>query len=233
MASPWEVLDRVRTSEGDLELRHRAGGEYLITIGGRILMNSALHRTEVAVAEMACQRVADRQRPRVLIGGLGMGYSLRAALDALPPAAAVVVAEIQPEVVEWCRGPIAHLSGDATGDRRVRILVEDVRRPIADAARLGGPARFDALVLDLYEGPRTAAGGDRDPMWGTEALGRVHGALNPGGVLAVWSEDADPGFDKRLMRCGFDVRRTRPGKGGPRHVVYLATPGRRTGRKRR
>ena len=233
MASAWQVLDRVATEEGALELRHREGGEYLITIGGRILMNSALHRTEVAVAELACREVADRKQPKVLVGGLGMGFTLRAALDALPQSATVVVAELQPEVVDWCRGPLAHLTAEATRDRRVRILVEDVRTPIARAAELGGPARFDAIVLDLYEGPRTAAGGDRDPMWGREALARARDALAPGGVLAVWSEDADPGFDKRLQRSGFAVRRARPGKGGPRHAVYLATPASREPRRRR
>jgi spermidine synthase len=214
---PWETLDAVDTDEGRLELRRR-GGDYVITVAGRVLMSSMAHLTEVAVAEMACREVAAREKPRVLIGGLGMGYTLRAALDTLPRSARVVVAEINESVVRWCRGPLAGLTGNALKDPRASVVMEDV----ALAIERGG---FDAIILDLYEGPRQAAMAamaEGDPFYGREALRRTREALNPRGVFAVWSEDPDAAFEKRLRAAGFDVERRKPGKGGPRHAVYLA-----------
>jgi spermidine synthase len=169
---------------------------------------------------MACRRVADRPKPRVLIGGLGMGYTLRAALDALPGKARVTVAEIEPAIVRWCRGPLAGLTGGAVDDRRVTIQMQDVAEVIAAASQ-----GFDAIILDLYEGPRDATQAREDPFYGPRALERTRAALAPGGVFAVWSEDADPAFAKRLRSAGFAVETHRPGKGGPRHVVYLAGRG--------
>jgi spermidine synthase len=222
MTRPWETLDAVDTSEGRLELRRRGERDFVITVDGRVLMNSALHLTEAAVAEMACRRVAGRPRPRVLIGGLGMGYTLCAALDALPGKARVTVAEIEPAIVRWCRGPLAALTGGAVDDRRVTIQMQDVAEVIA-AASVGD--RFDGIILDLYEGPRDATQAREDPFYGPRALERTRAALAPGGVFAVWSEDADPAFAKRLRSAGFAVETLRPGKGGPRHIVYLAGRG--------
>lgn len=220
MSRPWETVDTAETPEGLLELRRRGEREFVILIGGRVLMNSSAHLTEDAVAERACRAIADRPRPRVLIGGLGMGYTLRAALDALPRSARVVVAEIDPVIVRWCRGPLAGLTGGALDDPRVRVEIADVAAVIAAAARSGEP--FDAIVLDLYEGPREAHGSAADPVYGRHALERTRAALTPDGVFAVWSEDADAPFAARLEAAGFRVERLRPGKGGPRHVVYLA-----------
>lgn len=220
MTRPWETLDGAATPEGRLELRRR-GEEYVITVGGRVLMNSALHLTEAAVAQAACARVAGRGRPRVLIGGLGMGYTLRAALDALPRAAQVTVAEIDPNIVRWCRGPLAGLTGGAVEDPRVTVALADVARVIAGAAREEN-RRFDAIIFDLYEGPREATQAREDPFYGPRALETTRAALAAGGVFAVWSEDHDAAFEKRLRAAGFQVERQRPGKGGPRHVVYLA-----------
>ncbi|HYU30649.1 MAG TPA: spermidine synthase [Thermoanaerobaculia bacterium] len=217
MTRPWEVLDAVETEEGRLELRRRGEGDFVITVGGRVLMNSAWHRSEIAVAQLACRRIADRPRPRVLIGGLGMGFTLRAALDELPRGSRVVVAEIEPAVVRWCRGPLAGLTGRAVDDPRVEIALADVSRLIAEATQ-----RFDAIVLDLYEGPRTATQAREDPFWGPAALRRTREALAPGGVFSVWSEDPDAAFEKRLITAGFRVERRRPESGGPRHAVYLA-----------
>jgi len=214
---PWETLDAVDTEEGRLELRRRGEGDFVITVGGRVLMSSAWHRSEIAVAELACRRIADRPRPRVLIGGLGMGFTLRAALDELPREARVVVAEIEPAVVRWCRGPLASLTGRAVDDPRVEIALADVAGLIAEADQ-----RFDAIVLDLYEGPRTATQAREDPFWGPAALRRTRAALAPGGVFSVWSEDPDAAFEKRLAAAGFRVERRRPESGGPRHAVYLA-----------
>jgi len=230
MTRSWQTVDRAETPEGPLELRRRGGpetpetAEYVITIGGRVLMNGAAHRTEDAVAEAACRPLTGRREapgPRVLLGGLGMGYTLRAALDLLPKSARLLVAEIDPVIVRWCRGPLAPLTGNAVGDRRVRVEVADVAAVLARAAR-SPEERFDAVVLDLYEGPREAHGGKDDPLWGERALATARDALLPGGTLAVWSEDADAAFEKRLAAAGFRVERQRPGKGGPRHVVYVA-----------
>jgi spermidine synthase len=233
MTRPWETLDSVETAEGRLELRRR-GKDFVITVGGRVLMNSALHLTEAAAAEMACRRIAGRDRPRVLLGGLGMGYTLRAALDALPLQARVVVAEIEPAIVRWCRGPLAGLHRRAMDDPRVTIRMEDVAQGIAHAAEVTAkpPAEtpFDAIVLDLFEGPRTANQAWDDPFYGPQALERTRAALTPGGIFAVWSEDVDPAFAKRLRSAGFTVETLRPGKGGPRHVVYLSGAGRARGR---
>jgi spermidine synthase len=227
----WQTIDRADTPEGPLELRRRGEGEtpgdmeYVITVGGRVLMNGGAHRTEDAVAEAACRPLAGRKSPapRVLVGGLGMGYTLRAALDLLPRSARVWVAEIDPTIVRWCRGPLAPLTGDAAGDPRVTIEVADVATVLARAARSPAPpeARFDAVILDLYEGPREAHGGRDDPLWGKAALETTRDALLKGGILAVWSEDPDAAFEKRLAAAGFRVERRKPGKGGPRHVVYV------------
>lgn len=219
MTRPWETLDAVETPEGRLELRRRGESDFVIMVGGRVLMNSALHLTEAAVAARACRRIAGREAPRVLIGGLGMGYTLRAALDALPARARVVVAEIDPAIVRWCRGPLAGLTESALDDKRVSVEMGDVAEVIRGAAKA---TLFDAVVLDLYEGPRDATQARDDPFYGPRALERTRAALSPGGVFAVWSEDADPAFAKRLRAAGFAVETLRPGKGGPRHVVYLA-----------
>jgi spermidine synthase len=221
---PWETLDAVETAEGRLELRRRGEREFLITVGGRVLMNSAWHRSEIAVAQLACRRIASRPRPQVLIGGLGMGFTLRAALDELPRAARVIVGEIEPAVVRWCRGPLAGLTRQAVDDPRVEIVLGDVARMIAGVAAAAGPdaQKLDAVVLDLYEGPRTATQAREDPFWGPAALRKTRQALAPGGMFSVWSEDPDAAFEKRLAAAGFRVERRRPESGGPRHAVYLA-----------
>jgi spermidine synthase len=219
----WETLDAVETAEGRLELRRRGERDFVITVAGRVLMSSMAHLTEVAVAEIACREVAGRERPRVLIGGLGMGFTLRAALDSLPRSGRVVVAEINEAVIRWCRGPLAPLTNRAAQDSRSKIVLADVAEVIARA----GDQPFDAIILDLYEGPRQATQGREDPFYGPAALKRTREALTPGGVLAVWSEDPDAAFEKRLRTGGFNVERRKPGKGGPRHTLYLAKPRKR------
>ncbi len=218
MAQPWTVLDRLPTPEGDLELRQRGPKDFLIVVGGRVLMSSTAFRSELAVAELACKPLAAAPQPRVLIGGLGMGYTLRAALDALPVTAEVTVAELNDQVVKWCQGPLAPLTDRALEDPRTRLHVGDV------AALIGRErARWDAIVLDLYEGPHAASQTADDPFWGRGALQRTHAALVPGGLLTVWAEDFDPPFVKRLETCGFgSIQVHHPGKGGRRHTVYAA-----------
>lgn len=218
MTRPWETLDAIDTEEGRLELRRRGEGDFVITVAGRVLMTSMAHHSEIVVATIACQEISRLSRPRVLIGGLGMGYTLRAALDVLPKDARVTVAEINPAIVRWCEGPLAPLTGNAVADRRVHLVLEDVARVI----RTAGP--FEAIILDLYEGPRESTQSQDDPFYGPTALEATLKALAPGGVFTIWSEDPDAAFERRLRAAGFDVERRRPGRGGPRHAVYVARP---------
>ena len=215
MTRPWTTLECVATPRGELCLRRRGDADFLIALDGRVIMTSAAHRSESLLAEAACAELGPRRRPRVLVSGLGMGFSLRAALDHLPPGARVDVAELEAAVVRWCRGPLAALTGDAQGDPRVRVRNEDVARTLARAA--GAGPRYDAILLDLYEGP----GGDADPVFGTAGVGVLRSALADDGVLAVWSERPDPRFEKRLRAAGFHSRRARS-RGGLRHTVTLA-----------
>ena len=212
----WTVLDRVQTPTGLLELRQRAADDFLIMIDGRVLMNSRASRSEVGLARLGCRGLT-ASAPVVLIGGLGMAYTLRAALDCLPDSARVIVAELNPCVRQWCEGPLAPLTADAVRDHRVEVRIEDVARTIAAA-----DGDYAAVLLDLYEGP---GGGDlRDhPLYGRAILRQIRRALVPGGRLAVWSEEPSSPFERNLRHAGFQVMRRRLGRGGLRHAVYLAT----------
>lgn len=230
MPRAYTLLERVDTAEGPLELRQSGAQNFIITIAGRVLMSSMLHRSEVAVAELGVAPIRSRPAPRVLIGGLGLGYTLRAALDALPRAARVDVAELNPAVERWCRGPLAILTKSALADARVRVALGDVTARIAEAAQ-GEP--YDAIVLDLYEGPGTPQKGKRDPLYGSAILARAHAALTAGGVYAVWSEEPNTPFEERLRKVGFRVELVRTRGGGPRHAVYVAVKrDERTGRRK-
>lgn len=213
--TPWQILETVSVPEGKLQLRRRGERSFLITIDGRTLMTSGERRSEEALASLACAPLAGIASPRVLIGGLGMAYTLRAALDALPPRAEVVVAELTAAVEAWCRGPLAVLTGGAVLDPRVRIVIDDVARVIAAAP----PAHYHAIMLDLYEGPHAATQHDDDPFYGIAALTRARAALAPRGVLAIWSEEADAGFARRLATV-LDVSTHRSGS-SRKHVVYV------------
>ena len=220
MTRPWQTLDTVDTDEGPLALLQRGDRELLITIDGRVLMNSTANRSEIALAELSCGLLSQKSAPRILIGGLGLGLTLRAALDALPPGAQVTVAELNQTVVDWCRGPVAALHGHALEDPRVQIVVADVAGIIAAASPPATP--YDGILLDLYEGPHQATQRANDPFYGLAALKRTLRALAPGGLFAVWSEEPDQAFEKRLIKAGFIFEKRRPGKGGRRHTVYLA-----------
>lgn len=224
MAKPWQTIDSVSTSEGLLELRRRGDTDFLITIADRVLMNSSANRSEVVLSELACKAMGNPLRPLVLMGGLGMGFSLKAALDNLPQEARVVVAELNQVVVNWCQGPLAGLTGTAIADPRVTVEIGDVATVIRRAAKVGNASRFDAIILDLYEGPHEGDHGQGDYLYGDAALALTSAALAPGGVFAVWSEDPDQAFEKRLSDAGFTCERQRPGRGGRRHVVYIARP---------
>lgn len=221
MARPWEIVERVETPDGRLELRRRAGDDVLLTIDGRILMSSRANRSEVALAQLACAEIASRPKPRILVGGLGMGYTLRAALDVLPATARVVVAEITPEIAHWCGSELCNLNGDALADPRVELRIEDVAATVRRDAAAGDG--YDAILFDLYVGPSTNDQPRSHPLYGEVMLQNVRAALRFGGVFAVWAEQPCPPFAGRLRRLGFEVRAVRPGKGGLRHAVYLAS----------
>ena len=221
MRKPWQTLDSGDTADGLFELRQRNGADFLITLNGRVLMNSHASRSEVLLSKLACNCMNTIKNPRVLIGGLGLGCTLKAALDELPGNARVVVAELNPIVVRWCHGHAASLTGGAVNDPRVTIVIADVASIIRSSALKSGDRRFDAIILDLYEGPFEAAKKRGDYLYGDTALEMSGSALMPGGVFAVWSEDPDKAFERRLVHAGFSFKRHRPHRGN-RHVVYIA-----------
>ena len=220
---PWVFLDSARAPGGDHELRlMRRGAEFSIRLGHNELMNSRLSGSEKALATLACARIAGRASPKVLIGGLGMGFTLGAALGVLPAQAKVVVAELVPAVVAWAQGPMADIFGTSMGDPRLEIVQGDVGEVIRAA-----PGGFDVIMLDVDNGPEAMTRAANDGLYGFEGLGEARAALRPGGVLAVWSQGPDPAFAKRLSKAGFAVedvrvRATESGKGA-RHVVWLGT----------
>lgn len=223
MAKPWKTIESISTEEGVLELRQRDERDFLITVGGLVLMNSMANRSEVMLGQLGCKHLKDHPEPRVLVGGLGMGCTLRAILDSLPATAEVVVAELNPVVLEWCRGPLADLTGGAASDPRVHVEIGDVANLVRDAARSADAKKFDAVVFDLYKGPHYRTDKLKDPLYGSRAIENVRSALKSGGVFTIWGENYDEGFDKRLCAADFTVRHERPGRGGFRHVVFVAT----------
>lgn len=222
MAKPWIILESVPTPDGILELRQRDTKDFLIMIGPQVLMNSQANRSEIVLGQLACNHLTLKESPRVLVGGLGMGFTLKAVLDCLPASASVIVAELNPVVCQWCQGPLAILTDQAVSDPRVKISIGDVADYIRKSAVNGSDQRFDAIVLDLYRGPHSQTHKQNDPLYGSRAIENAKAALKPGGVLTVWGENYDEGFDKRLKSAGFTVTCERPGRGGLRHVVFVA-----------
>ncbi|MCK4503469.1 MAG: spermidine synthase [Desulfuromonadales bacterium] len=226
MALPWKILDQFITADNEImELRQRGENDFLITIGSQILMNSKSQRSEIALGKIGCQNLSNHPRPQVLVGGLGMGITLRAVLDALPATASVVTAELNPKTLEWCLQPLAELTDNAAGDPRVTVKIADV----ADVIKQSAATNFDAIILDLYRGPHPQTDPRNDPIYGSRAIAHAHAALKPGGTFAIWGENPDPAFEARLAAGGFAVRCERPGKGGYRHAVWVAT--KTTGKK--
>ena len=221
MAQPWKVIESIATDEGTLELRQRGEKDFLIMIGTQVLMNSLANRSEVVLGQLGCGHLKESAGPRVLVGGLGMRFTLRAVLDTLPDSASITVSELNPTVVEWCRGPLAALTAKAVDDPRVTVEICDVAHRIRRTAVNGGEARFDAIILDLYRGPHARTHHSDDPLYGSRAIDNMRAALKPCGVVAVWGESYDESFDKRLRSAGFTVTTDRPGRGGLRHAVFV------------
>lgn len=206
-------------SGGTLKLFQR-GAEYSIMLGSNELMNSRVKGSEEALAKLAAARMSGGASPRVLIGGLGMGFTLRAALSVIGPDAVVVIAEVVPAVIEWARGPLAELFGDSLDDPRVDVRIADVGTLIGQA---GG--QYDAILLDVDNGPAGLTLNSNDRLYNRSGVRAALSALQPGGVLAVWSVAAHAIFAQRLENAGFEVEervvRTNAGRGA-RHIVWVA-----------
>ena len=218
---PRELMATAVVPGGD-ELRlFRRGNDFMIVLAGNELMSSRMSGSEEALAVMTCERLRDRRAPHVLIGGYGMGFTLRAALDVLPAQASVTVAELVPEIIAWARGPMAELAAGCLDDPRVDVVEGDV-------AALIGKARgaYDAILLDVDNGPDGLTRRANNQLYSRDGLASASAALKPGGVLAIWSAWADAAFMRRLKESGFtvdqvDVRARSNGK-GPRHTIWFA-----------
>jgi spermidine synthase len=219
---PRILIDTAKVPGGDGELRlMKRGDAFSIMLGQNELMSSRLSGSEEALANLACKVIAAIEHPRVLIGGLGMGFTLRAALASLGPNARIVVAELMPAVVKWAEGPMAAIFRGSLDDPRVSVRVADV----GDLIRSGSSA-FDAILLDVDNGPEALTRDANDALYGLKGLRAARAALRPGGVLAVWSSGPDASFAKRLRTGGFDVaeHKIRAGaRRGARHVIWVAT----------
>jgi spermidine synthase len=220
---PWIELDRAALPQGG-ELRlMRRGHEFSIKLGVAELMTSRLFASEEALATLAAEKLKDRTKPRVLIGGLGMGFTLRAALGAFGAHAEIVVAELVPAVVRWATGPMAELFGGSLDDKRVELVEADVAALIRRARPL-----YDAILLDVDNGPEGMTQSANDHLYSMRGLAATRAALSPGGVLAVWSQGPDRAFAKRFEQAGFSVEdkrvRARGVRGGSRHVIWLGVP---------
>jgi spermidine synthase len=217
---PWEKIAEAKAPDGTAMRLDRRGGEWVVRFDGKVLMSSRQHGSEEALAALALGR-ADRRR-RVLIGGMGLGFTLRATLDRLPVDAKVVLAELTPALVDWNRGPLAPLAGRPLDDPRVRVQHGDVLARISESRGI-----YDAILLDVDNGPSQAnavhAGNER--LYGPRGIAACREALADGGVLAVWAMQDDPTYVERLKRAGLEAEvRPAPARGaagGTRHVIFL------------
>lgn len=220
---PWTLIDKADIPGGRESLRLlQRGSEFSIRLDQNELMNSRLSGSEEALAELACARIAQRERARFLIGGLGMGFTLRATLTASKPDASITVVELMPAVLAWARGPMAEIFGGSLDDKRVELRQADVIDVIHAAART-----YDAVLLDVDNGPEGLMRTENDALYSAGGLRAASAALRPGGVLAVWSVEPSSSFTTRLRKSGFSVEeiktRARGKRGGARHHIWLAT----------
>ncbi len=219
---PFELLGQTVSPDGTAIKLIRRGDEYIILVDGTMLMSSRMHGSEDGLATLACQKMRKREQPSVLIGGLGMGFTLRATLDLLPQNARVVVAELVPAVVEWNRGPLGPLTAHPLRDKRVRVVTGDVFDTL-NSSRLD---QFDAVLLDVDNGPTAFTASTNAGLYDNRGIAAAHAALKAEGVLAVWAAKDDRKFEQRLRDGRFDVQvhrlRGRLKNGGPHHTIFLS-----------
>ena len=220
--TPMELIGTAQVPGGQ-ELRlFRRGRDFMILLDRNELMSSRMSGSEEALAVMSCARLEQRPAPHILIGGYGMGFTLRSALAALGADAQVTVAELVPEIIQWARGPMVDLAAGCLDDPRVRLIEGDVVAVIAEAV-----ATYDAILLDIDNGPDGLTRNGNDRLYSMKGLAAAKAALKPGGILAVWSAAPDNVFAKRLSAAGFSVEeiavRARSNGKGPRHVIWFAT----------
>ena len=219
---PWLQIDSAVVPGSKVALRlMRRGDEFSMMLGDNELMNSRLSGSEEALATLACRRIESVKRPVILIGGLGMGFTLRAALAVLGPEARIVVAELVPAVIAWARGPMAQMFGNSLSDPRASIREADA----VDVIRSHRSA-FDAILLDVDNGPEALIRKANDALYDLKGLSAARAALRPGGMLAVWSSGPNPKFAWRLRKAGFAVEEVRArangARGGARHTIWIA-----------
>jgi len=222
---PWEHIETVEIpgNGGRLCLSKR-GEEFSITVDGHVLMNSRVHGSAEAMAELACDRLPDPQNARILVGGLGMGYTLAAALKQTGPSARIVVVELVPEVVRWNRGPLAHLAGYPLDDRRTTVREMDVVQVLREEHMA-----YDAILLDVDNGPEGFSRSTNDWLYSWGGLETVRNTLIPRGVLTVWSAMHSKAFARRMRGAGFQTEEICVGelghKKGPRNTIFVGTKG--------
>lgn len=216
---PRERIASARIPGGGEMILYRRGGDHMILVDREELMSSRMSGSEEALATMTAERLGPKKGQRWLIGGYGMGFTLRAALRSLPKDAEVVVAELVPEIVDWARGPMAEMTGDSLTDKRTRIVIDDVANGIVE----GG---WDAILLDVDNGPDGLVRAENDRLYNEAGLSLLKRALRPGGVTAIWSAAKDPAFTHRLVSAGFRVDevgvRARSNGKGPHHTIWFA-----------
>lgn len=216
-----ELLGTAQVPGGD-ELRlYRRGDDFIIAIDRNELMSSRMSGSEEALATMTCERLRSAQAASLLIGGYGMGFTLRAALATLGPDAKITVAELVPGIIEWARGPMAELAAGCLDDPRVELVLGDVSKAIGAATH-----RYDAILLDVDNGPDGLTREANEGLYSASGLARAKAALRPGGILAIWSAAPDARFTRRLSAAGFQVEevgvRARSNGKGPRHLIWFA-----------
>lgn len=218
----WDELGSVLLPSGETLTLRQCGTEFSVAVDEIVLMNSTCHHSEEQLAVLGCAHLTKKSRARVLVGGLGMGFTLRAALDVLPSDAIVDVAELVEEVVVWNRGPMAHLAGEPLQDPRAHVRLGDVQATLASSENV-----YDAVLLDVDNGPEAFTAATNHDLYSEAGLHSIVRALRPRGVLALWSTGDDGRFTKRLRACGFHVRKRsvppRPGENFS-HLLWIATP---------
>ncbi|TPG15274.1 spermidine synthase [Sphingomonas oligophenolica] len=219
---PRDLLATAVVPDGETLRLFRRGDDFMIVLDRNELMNSRMSGSEEALATMTCARLAGRSAPHLLIGGYGMGFTLRAALAVLGPQARLSVVELVPEIVAWARGPMATLTAGCLDDPRVSVIDGDVAMSIRKRQDV-----YDAILLDVDNGPDGLTRAGNDGLYSARGLAAARAALTPGGILAVWSAAPDKPFARRLADAGFgvdeEVVRARSNGKGPRHVIWFAT----------